>query len=84
MMGRADVAPSLDAVEAYTEQYEPYEVYNGNNNSNSRGTVGDRVSFDKLITFRTIPAEGKGRPVAEAGGSKTKAAALSSAPLRPF
>ena len=53
--GRASVAPSLDLIEAYTEEY--FEVIKG-------------VHFSNVVLIKLIPAIGKGMKCRENGAAK--------------
>ena len=65
--GRASIAPSLDSVEPYTEEY-------GHPSSQPAAAVvvAPKVAFSSVVLYRSIPAVGKGRPTSEA--TKAKAA----------
>ena len=64
--GRASVAPSLDAFEPYTEEYE---VVCEKRQGTSRG-----VSFSKVIEYREIPAVGRCVPTSRVKKCKAVAA----------
>ena len=61
MRGRAESAPTLDSVEAYTEEWE--ESMGGSEEevlSSSSQKIVRKVTFQKTVKVRAIPAEGKG------------------------
>jgi hypothetical protein len=58
--GRAESAPTLDAVEAYTEEWtEESEEEPGTQNPRRR------VHFSSKVEFRAVPVRGRGRPTRE-------------------
>ncbi len=58
--GRAESAPTLDAVEAYTEEWtEESEEEPGTQNPRRR------VHFPSKVEFRAVPVRGRGRPTRE-------------------
>ena len=65
--GRASTAPSLDSIEAYTEETEP-SIY-------SKNSIDKRVRFSKIIEYRSIPALGRLRSVKNARKGRWKSRA---------
>ncbi len=64
--GRAESAPTLDNVEAYTEEW-----YEEEEEEDDGERKAQKVRFDRFVQVRTIPACGRGRPTKWA--RKTKA-----------
>ena len=65
--GRAETAPTIDGLEAYTEEWT--EELNDEGSEQSMGVVRERkegkraVRFESVVRVRPIPMEGKGRKV---------------------
>ena len=66
--GRADTAPSLDSVEAYTEESQP--------SIESHSIENRRVRFSKIIEYRLIPALGSSRSIRKIRKCKWPSGAL--------
>ena len=64
--GRAESAPTLDTVEAYTEEW-----YEEEDHEDEEDRKPQAVCFDRFVRVRPIPACGRERPTREA--RKTKA-----------
>ena len=70
--GRADSAPTLDSVEAYTEEWEESigEGEKGTDSSSRREGNGKRVTFKETVKVRGIPSVGLGRKVTKGSRSQ--------------
>ena len=65
--GRAETAPTIDGLEAYTEEWLE-ELNDGESEgatgaARSRQKEGRAVRFERVVKVRPIPTEGKGRKV---------------------